>query len=80
MLLYRKYRAYRQGEVPSFRRVYWQYRSIARRACLHALGVLASRLRLGAAPPLDEGYQLLLEIGEKSGRLTGCLRHRVWFP
>jgi hypothetical protein len=30
-------------------------------------------------PEKDQGYQLLIELGEKWGRIEGAIRHRVWF-
>jgi GT2 family glycosyltransferase len=69
VLLYKKYRPHRLGELRSFKHIYWEYRSIIRRALAYFLRPV----------PATHGYQLLLEIGEKLGRLEGSLRHRVWY-
>jgi glycosyltransferase involved in cell wall biosynthesis len=80
VLLYKKYQDYRRGERKPLKRAYWEYRSIIRRACGLLLNSLAARLRRCPLPPSDQQFQLYLEIGEKIGRVEGCLRHRIWFP
>ena len=78
--LYKKYKRLRQMEAPSLKRTYWEYRSILKRSILHLWH--SSAARLGAQPPQtdDQRYQLLIEIGEKLGRIKGSIRYRVWYP
>jgi glycosyltransferase involved in cell wall biosynthesis len=78
--LYKKYRRMWQNAVPTPRKVYWEYRSILSRSVKHGLALLAAQVRLGDNPLPDAGYQLLLELGEKLGRLQGSLRFHVWYP
>lgn len=80
VLLYKKYQLRRRCEKKPLKKAYWEYRSIVRRACMFALKSLAARLGWGVSPPSEQGFQLCLEIGEKIGRVEGCLRHRIWFP
>jgi glycosyltransferase involved in cell wall biosynthesis len=80
VLLYKKYRRYRQKEVASFKEVYWEYRSILKRGFACAIHLSASRLGFVSRRALDKEYQLLIEIGEKLGRLEGSIRNRVWYP
>ncbi len=79
-LLFKKYRVHRHAEERSLRHIYWEYRSLLRRNVGFLARTLAAKLHLCGNPPAHEGYQLLLEIGEKLGRLEGCLRHRIWYP
>ena len=79
VLLYKKYRSRWQPEKQTFKRVYWEYRSIARRGLLYVGSLALARLGLSERPRSDQGYQLLIELGEKWGRIEGAIRHRVWF-
>ena len=80
VLLYKKYQHYRQAEVASFKEIYWEYRSIGKRGfdCLAQL--LAARLGLKSSLDLDQQYQLVIELGEKLGRIEGSIRNHVWYP
>lgn len=79
VLLFKKYQYFRQNERKPLKQVYWEYRSILRRA--FQSGVLKLIRANGALDnALDQHFQLLLEIGEKLGRLEGSIRNRVWFP
>jgi len=80
VLLYKKYRKYRLKEIASLKETYWEYRSILRRL-LRCLGQLCrSHLGLRSSPVSDQDYQLLIEIGEKLGRIEGSIRNRIWYP
>jgi cellulose synthase/poly-beta-1,6-N-acetylglucosamine synthase-like glycosyltransferase len=81
VLIYEKYKKYRQGEIKTFKETYWEYHSIIRRWLRLLVYKLKKRLK-GAdyePPPINE-YQLLLETAYKIGRLEGSLKHRVWYP
>ncbi len=80
VLLYKKYRAYRQGEVASLKETYWEYRSILKRALICLGQFLKSRITSGTTLMADQHYQLLIELGEKLGRIEGSIRNRVWYP
>lgn len=79
VLLYKKYRSRWKPERQPFKRAYWEYQSIARRSMLYLWRLGLARLGLSEQPRSDQGYQLLIELGEKWGRLEGAIRHRVWF-
>lgn len=80
VMLYKKYRMYWRPERKGLKSLYWEYRSIARRA----LRVGARRLRekvgmgVGSPLPFDE-QQVLFELAWKVGLIEGSLRHRVLF-
>ena len=78
--LYKKYRTEWHNAVPTPKKVYWEYRSILKRSGKYCLAFLAAQAHLRDAPLPTLGYQLLLEIGEKLGRLQGSLRYHVWYP
>ena len=80
VLLYKKYKGYRHNEIASLKKTYWEYRSILKRAFGYAIQMLASLFGLRPPPSGDQRYQLLLEIGEKLGRIEGSIRNRVWYP
>jgi cellulose synthase/poly-beta-1,6-N-acetylglucosamine synthase-like glycosyltransferase len=79
VLLFKKYRRYRESERRAFKQVYWEYRSILMRAAKVFSTKIVKGNDFGAA---DSGqmFQLLLEIGDKLGRIEGSLRNRIWFP
>jgi len=79
VLLYKKYRSRWKVERMTLRHVYWDYRSIMRRSWGYAATAMLARLGFSARPQPEQGYQLLIEIGEKWGRIEGAIRHRVWF-
>jgi cellulose synthase/poly-beta-1,6-N-acetylglucosamine synthase-like glycosyltransferase len=79
VLLYKKYRSRWQVEPMTFKRTYWDYRSIVRRSLDFGLRKVLARAGLSAEPKNEQGFQLLVEIGEKWGRIEGAIRHRVWF-
>lgn len=79
VLLYKKYRSRWPVEQMTLKRTYWEYRSILRRSLGYGVRVISARLGLSREPQSDQGYQLLIEIGEKWGRIEGAIRHRVWF-
>jgi cellulose synthase/poly-beta-1,6-N-acetylglucosamine synthase-like glycosyltransferase len=79
VLLYKKYRSRWQSERMTLRHTYWEYRSILRRGWGYGTRALLARLGLSAKPQPEQGFQLLIEIGEKWGRIEGAIRHRVWF-
>ena len=75
VMLYKKYKKYRQGEVKSLKQTYWEYMSIARR------WVKLFLYKLHKNPgncPINE-YQLILETAQKVGLIQGSLRHGVWY-
>jgi len=78
VLLYKKYRAQRLNERRALKQIYWEYRSILKRAGAAAWGRLKTNRKSTKAALED--YQLLLEIAEKFGRIEGSLRHCVWYP
>jgi glycosyltransferase involved in cell wall biosynthesis len=80
VLLYKKYRKYREGEIASFKETYWEYHSICKRAFDCLVELLAVRLGLRTSPSRDQGYQLVIELGEKLGRIEGSIRNHVWYP
>jgi cellulose synthase/poly-beta-1,6-N-acetylglucosamine synthase-like glycosyltransferase len=80
VLLYKKYQKHRQGEAASIKETYWEYRSIFKRAFSCALQSSASYLGWRTLPNRDQHYQLVIELGEKLGRLEGSIRNLVWYP
>ena len=79
VLLYKKHRSRWRVEQMTFKRAYWDYRSIVRRSLDFGWRKVLARAGLSAEPQSEQGYQLLVEIGEKWGRIEGAIRHRVWF-
>lgn len=79
VLLYKKYRSYRGSERKTVKTLYWEYRSIFRRLIKHSWRLLLAKIGLAAKPSLSEGYQLLIELGEKWGRIEGSLRYHTLF-
>jgi cellulose synthase/poly-beta-1,6-N-acetylglucosamine synthase-like glycosyltransferase len=79
VLLFKKYRVQRRSEQPTLKRVYWEYTSIVRRSIRYILAKTLSYVGVSSKPDPDRGYQLLVEVGEKLGRLEGSLRHRAWY-
>jgi len=79
VLLYKKYRRYRPNENFSSKKLYWEYSSILRRGVRFLLREGAAAMKLGPKPSDDEAYQLLIEIGDKLGRVEGAIKHRVWY-
>ena len=79
-MLYKKHRAAWKNAVPTSKKVYWEYRSILLRSGKYCVARLAANFHLGYAPLPGHGYQLMLEIGDKLGRIQGSLRHHVWYP
>lgn len=80
VLLYKKYQKYRQTEVASFKEIYWEYRSIGKRGFNCLAQLLASRLGVRSSFDRDQQYQLVIELGEKLGRIEGSIRNHVWYP
>ena len=80
VLLYKKYRNYRREEVASFREVYWEYRSILKRVFVYVAKLSSSKLGLGSAPSRDQQFQLMIELGEKVGRVEASIKNHVWYP
>ncbi len=80
VMLYKKYKKYRQGEVKSLKQIYWEYKSIVGRWLKLFVYKLMKKFRLKdiEPAPVDE-YQLLLEIASKVGLIHGSLVHRVWY-
>ena len=79
VLLYKKYRRGRDSERPSAKRIYWEYSSILRRCLRLASHRLRAALGLGRQLPGEHGFQLLLEISDKIGRIEGSVGQRVWY-
>lgn len=80
VLLYKKYQQYRQSEVAPLKEIYWEYRSIARRGSNCLRHFLAARVGLRSSFDQDQHYQLVIELGEKFGRIEGSIRNHVWYP
>lgn len=79
VLLYKKYHSRWKTEDLSLKRTYWEYRSIVRRSIRFGAQCFMAKMGFMSQPSHDQGYQLLVEIGEKWGRIEGTIRHRVWF-
>jgi glycosyltransferase involved in cell wall biosynthesis len=79
VLLYKKYRSRWKREDLSLKSTYWEYRSIVRRSIRLGTRCLMARMGFLSDPGDDQRYQLLIEIGEKWGRIEGTIRQRVWF-
>jgi cellulose synthase/poly-beta-1,6-N-acetylglucosamine synthase-like glycosyltransferase len=84
--LYRIYKEYRKNEKKRFKKIYWEYHSIARRwlkLLLYRLkGRIAGRRHdsksgSSSAPPVDE-FQLIFETSWKIGLIKGSLKYKVW--
>ncbi len=80
VLLYKKYKDRRNLENRCFKTVYWEYRSIFKRALRFLVNPAAVRFGVARALPSEQGYQLLMEISEKVGRIEGSIQQRVWYP
>jgi len=78
VLLYKKYQSQRLNERRPLKQVYWEYRSILKRA--GGLGWKLLKADTASLKASIEDYQLLLEVAEKFGRIEGSLRHCIWFP
>lgn len=80
VMLYKKYKKYRQKEVKSLKQTHWEYRSIIRRwGELFFYKFKKNIFRnKSISVPVDK-YQLILETASKVGLIHGSLRHRVWF-
>ena len=75
VMLYKKYRKYRQEEVKALKQTYWEYMSIVRRW----LNLFLYKLHKNPGDcPINE-YQLILETAQKVGLIQGSLRHGVWY-
>jgi len=75
VMLYKKYKKYRQREVKSLKQIYWEYRSIVS----GWLKLFLYKLKENAgSTPVNE-YQLILETAWKVGLIQGSIRHRVWY-
>ena len=75
VMLYKKYKKYRQEEVKSLKQTYWEYMSIVRRW----VNLFLCKLHKNPGDcPINE-YQLILETAQKVGLIHGSLRHRVWY-
>lgn len=75
VMLYKKYRKYRQEEVKDLKQTYWEYMSIVRRW----VKLLRYKLQNTPGPCPVSKYQLILETAQKVGLIQGSLRHRVWY-
>jgi cellulose synthase/poly-beta-1,6-N-acetylglucosamine synthase-like glycosyltransferase len=75
VVLYRKYRKYRENEVKSLKQTYWEYGSIVRRW----LKLVPFKLWKNTGYPTVNEYQLILETAWKIGLIQGSLRHWVWY-
>jgi cellulose synthase/poly-beta-1,6-N-acetylglucosamine synthase-like glycosyltransferase len=80
VLLYKKYKQHRYREVSSFKETYWEYRSILKRGFSCLTQVCVSELASNSSSHRDQWYQLVIEIGEKAGRLEGSIRNLTWYP
>jgi hypothetical protein len=80
VLLYKKYKGRRNLENRSLKTVYWEYRSVLKRALRFLINLAAARFGVARALPAEQGYQLLMEISEKIGRLEASIQRRVWYP
>lgn len=79
VLLFKKYQRYRERERRPLKQVYWEYRSILARAAKSIWRKTIREKDLGPLLAHDQDFQLLLEIGEKIGRIEGSVRNRTWF-
>jgi len=79
VLLYKKYASYRDSERQPLKVLYWEYRSILKRILRYGSRLALTRLGIAAEPLHQDGYQLLIEVGEKWGRIEGSLRYRTLF-
>lgn len=78
--LFKKYRDRRMKEVPSYKETYWEYQSLARRGFRWLGQTVCARVGFGPPPGEEQRFQLLIEFGEKLGRIQGSIQHRVWYP
>ena len=80
VLLFKKYRHYRGAETRPLKQVYWEYHSILSRAVRSIWRNTIKEKHIATYPTLDQDFQILLEVGEKIGRIEGSVRNRIWFP
>ncbi len=80
VLLFKKYQRYRERERRSLKQVYWEYHSILSRTARSIWRKTIKEENPGTLAAPDQDFQLLLEIGEKIGRIEGSVRNRIWFP
>jgi len=80
VMLFKKYKKQWTAPIPTWKTLYWEYHSIFRRGLKLIWDLGVAKTRLGTVPPADQRYQLILEIGEKLGRISGSIQHRVWYP
>lgn len=80
VMLYKKYKRYRQEEIKSLKQTYWEYRSIVGRWRQLVFYKLKKYLfgSSSMSAPIDE-YQLILETAWKIGLIQGSIRHRIWY-
>lgn len=78
--LYKKYRHLWKSPGKGTRKLYWEYRSLVRRALLLAWRRAGGRMGIRSEKLLlfDEN-QVVFELGWKLGLIEGSLRHRVIF-
>lgn len=79
VLLYKKYKDRRGSERRPLKHVYWEYNSILRRGARFVTSWLGAYLGIAKQLPVEQGYQLLLEISERVGRIEGSIALRVWY-
>lgn len=79
VLLYKKYRSHRQCEQLTFKKLYWEYHSILRRGLRFMAETALGQFGWRSKPDPERGYQVLVEISEKLGRIEGSLRYRTWY-
>ena len=80
VLLFKKYRRYRERERRPLKQVYWEYHSILSRAARSIWRKTIKDENLVTLKAPEQNFQILLEIGEKLGRIEGSVRNRIWFP
>jgi cellulose synthase/poly-beta-1,6-N-acetylglucosamine synthase-like glycosyltransferase len=80
VLLFKKYRCNRESERRSAKLVYWEYCSILRRGFDFIVRYLGSLFGAPARISNEQKFQLLLEVGDKLGRIEGSIGLRVWYP
>ena len=80
VLLFKKYQRYREHERRPVKQVYWEYYSILSRAARSIWRKTFNEEGIATLTAPDQDFQILLEIGEKIGRIEGSVRNRIWFP
>jgi cellulose synthase/poly-beta-1,6-N-acetylglucosamine synthase-like glycosyltransferase len=80
VMIYKKYREFRRGEIKRVKQVYWEYRNLM----VRWLRLLTdSRTKVGYnnlnLKKKANKYQLVLETAWKVGLLQGAIRHLVWY-